>query len=39
MNFDRIPDLRWQYGCAFSLGLMATTNIEMLAYFKRKQWF
>jgi magnesium transporter len=39
MNFDRMPELQWRYGYAFALGLMASTTITMLVYFKRKQWF
>jgi magnesium transporter len=39
MNFDRMPELKWRYGYAFALGLMAATTVTMLAYFKRKRWF
>ena len=39
MNFEYMPELKWQYGYAFSLGLMALVASVMLTYFKRKRWF
>ncbi|PIR00649.1 MAG: magnesium and cobalt transport protein CorA [Nitrospinae bacterium CG11_big_fil_rev_8_21_14_0_20_45_15] len=44
MNFDRekspfnMPELSWYLGYPFALGLMATTAILFLFYFKRKGW-
>jgi magnesium transporter len=39
MNFDYMPELRWRYGYAFALGLMAVTAGLMIAYFRRKGWW
>jgi magnesium transporter len=38
MNFDYMPELRWKYGYFFTLGLMATMSLGMLAYFRRQGW-
>lgn len=43
MNFDRthalnMPELGWEYGYLFSLGLMAATAGGLLWYFYRKGW-
>jgi magnesium transporter len=44
MNFNpdrsplNMPELNWFYGYPFSLGLMATTTLILLYYFKRKKW-
>jgi len=39
MNFERMPELKWQYGYAYALALMAAVAGLMLVYFKRKRWF
>ncbi|CAF2971693.1 unnamed protein product [Rotaria sp. Silwood2] len=39
MNFDKMPELRWQYGYFVVLGFMALLTLIMLAWFKRKKWF
>ncbi|MCX7920476.1 MAG: magnesium/cobalt transporter CorA [Clostridia bacterium] len=39
MNFDYMPELRWQYGYFYVLGLMAFIGMSMLLWFKRKGWF
>jgi Mg2+ and Co2+ transporter CorA len=39
MNFDYMPELRWRYGYAFALGLMAVTAGLMIAYFRRRGWW
>lgn len=41
MNFDtsspyNLPELKWKYGYFYCLGLMATSAVVMLFYFKRK---
>lgn len=38
MNFDRMPELHWQYGYYAALGLMLIIFIGMLIFFKRKGW-
>ena len=38
MNFKYIPELRWDYGYFYSLGLMAAIALVMIAYFRRKRW-
>jgi magnesium transporter len=44
MNFDpaaspwNMPELKWAWGYAFALGLMAATAIGMLGYFWRRGW-
>ncbi|CAF2730934.1 unnamed protein product [Rotaria sp. Silwood2] len=39
MNFDKMPELRWQYRYFVVLGFMALLTLIMLAWFKRKKWF
>lgn len=39
MNFQRIPELSWTYGYAYSLVLMLGSMIGMLYYFKRNKWY
>lgn len=38
MNFDAMPELRWRWGYSFALGLMATTTIAFLWFFRRRGW-
>jgi magnesium transporter len=38
MNFDHMPELRWRYGYAWALGLMAVGAGALWLYFKRKHW-
>jgi magnesium transporter len=44
MNFDgqasrwNMPELRWPFGYAFALGLMAAVAGTMLVYFRKKGW-
>ena len=38
MNFDHMPELGWQYGYLWALGLMALTTLSLYRYFKRKDW-
>ncbi|MEM3126495.1 MAG: magnesium/cobalt transporter CorA [Candidatus Woesearchaeota archaeon] len=38
MNFRNMPELYWNFGYYFSLGLMATTVITFFFYFRRKGW-
>jgi len=38
MNFDHMPELRWEYGYAAILSIMLAIALLMLFYFKRKKW-
>ncbi|WP_119155206.1 magnesium/cobalt transporter CorA [Caldimonas tepidiphila] len=38
MNFEHMPELRWQYGYPFSIALMLATVIAPFWYFRRKGW-
>ncbi|WP_333805189.1 magnesium/cobalt transporter CorA [Sulfurospirillum sp.] len=38
MNFDILPELRWDYGYAFSLLLMVLSAVSPILYFKKKGW-
>jgi magnesium transporter len=38
MNFRHMPELRWQYGYAMALGLMAIATFVLWRLFKRKGW-
>ena len=39
MNFDIMPELRWQYGYPAVLVAMAAVVAGMLYFFKRRKWF
>jgi magnesium transporter len=39
MNFDNMPELKWQYGYFGVLGLMILLVVLMVFYFKQKKWF
>ena len=39
MNFDVMPELRWQYGYPAVLVAMGVVVIGMLYFFKRRKWF
>ena len=38
MNFASMPELRWQYGYPFALGLMVLSVAAPFLYFRRKGW-
>jgi magnesium transporter len=38
MNFDLMPELKWRYGYAFALGLMAVVALAIIAWFRRRRW-
>jgi magnesium transporter len=38
MNFEHMPELKWEWGYPLVLGLMAAIAICMLGFFKRKKW-
>jgi magnesium transporter len=37
-NFDRMPELHWRFGYAFSWGLIVVTTLLQLWWFRRKRW-
>jgi magnesium transporter len=37
-NFDRMPELGWAHGYAWSWFLIVATTIGQLVYFRRKRW-
>jgi magnesium transporter len=39
MNFDRIPELHWEYGYAWALGLMLVLSLVLWALFRRIEWW
>ena len=39
MNFQYMPELSWEYGYYFVLGLMFIVVAGMILYFKRKNWW
>jgi magnesium transporter len=38
MNFEHMPELKWQYGYALSLAVMAALDIFLFFRFKRARW-
>lgn len=38
MNFDVMPELRWDYGYAFSVALMVSVTLSIYLWFRRKEW-
>ena len=38
MNFDKMPELHWQYGYPFAIGLMALVCGGLHQIFKRRGW-
>jgi magnesium transporter len=39
MNFDNMPELRYQNGYFYILLLMLAIGIAMVVYFKKRRWF
>ena len=39
MNFEIMPELKWRYGYAWALGLMALTAAGLVGYFKKRGWW
>lgn len=39
MNFMWMPELKWQYGYAWALGLILVCGIVLFYIFKKKKWF
>lgn len=38
MNFSQFPELHWEYGYYYALGLMGITAAIMLLWFRRRGW-
>ncbi|AKG74908.1 CorA family divalent cation transporter [Salinicoccus halodurans] len=38
MNFETMPELKWELGYYMSLGLMLLISISMIGFFKYKSW-
>jgi magnesium transporter len=38
MNFEGMPELKWQHGYAFSFGLTVITTALTFIYFRKKRW-
>ena len=38
MNFAHMPELKWQYGYALAMGMMATLSFSLYRVFKRRHW-
>ena len=38
MNFDFMPELRWQYGYPFALGLMVVFDVGLVLFFRWRKW-
>lgn len=38
MNFENIPELKWQYGYYITLGMMVLVGTLVIVYFWRKGW-
>jgi magnesium transporter len=38
MNFEFMPELKWHWGYAYALSLMAAVTAVTLGYFRRKGW-
>jgi magnesium transporter len=38
MNFQHMPELHWQFGYAYALGLMATSALLLWWWFRRSGW-
>ncbi len=38
MNFDFMPELRWQYGYRFALGLMLVIDVALVLFFRWRKW-
>jgi len=38
MNFEFMPELHWQYGYPFALGLMLVLSVGLVAFFRWRKW-
>src|SRR5207253_5121703 len=38
MNFEHMPELKWEHGYAYAVGLTLVTTLIMVLYLKKKNW-
>ncbi|MFD4415330.1 magnesium and cobalt transport protein CorA [Streptomyces sp. NPDC058476] len=38
MNFERMPELSWEFGYPFAIGLMGVVCVSLYVIFKRRDW-
>jgi magnesium transporter len=38
MNFQHMPELRWQYGYPFAISMMVIVVLIIYIWFRRKKW-
>ncbi len=38
MNFEKMPELEWQYGYPFALALMLIVSLVLYGVFKKRRW-
>jgi magnesium transporter len=38
MNFEFMPELDWQFGYPFALGLIMAVVVGLLIFFKKRRW-
>jgi magnesium transporter len=38
MNFETMPELHWEYGYPFAIGLIVIVVIGLLVFFRKKNW-
>lgn len=38
MNFEFMPELHWQYGYPFALGIMLVLTVGLVAFFRWRKW-
>jgi magnesium transporter len=38
MNFEFMPELHWQYGYLFALGLMLVLSVGLVTFFRWRKW-
>lgn len=39
MNFDYMPELKWDHGYFLALGLMLTISLSLIMFFRARGWF
>ena len=38
MNFQNMPELKWEHGYYYALGLMGIVTLALIIYFRKKEW-
>jgi len=38
INFERMPELSWEFGCPYALALIATICLALYTIFKQAEW-